>query len=431
MNVTIHRGTKQIGGSCVEVRAGSDRILLDLGLPLKRPGEVDAAAVQPSVQELLVSGVLPHVDGVYAGYKPEVRAVIMSHVHQDHMGLAHFVHPDIPVWATEGTWALTDALSPFIPMRGSIANRRSLPMNEPQRFGSLEVTAVPVDHSAPAAAALLVEGDGKRLLYTGDLRAHGRKGCLFNILKRTYAGIIDTLLIEGTTIGRSGQEPSSEQALEYEFMWLLRQQPHLTLVFCSGQNLDRIVTLYRAAKRTQKTMIIDLYTAFTLHKFTCISTNLPQWDWPEIRVVPWGYQQRRLTDAGHTEFVEATKPKWIGKKEMIARGRELILLMRSNRKMTDIEDELGDKSRQVQVVWSQWDGYWADDKHVRPFCEKHGINHAYIHTSGHASWRDLKHLINVIRPTTIVPIHTEHASFFAQHFGNVLLPSDGVSFSVY
>ncbi len=82
------------------------------------------------------------------------------------------------------------------------------------------------------------------------------------------------------------------------------------------------------------------------------------------------------------------------------------------------------------MVWSQWDGYWADDKYVRPFCEKHGINHAYIHTSGHASWRDLKHLINVIRPKTVIPIHTEHANFFERHFGNVLLPSDGESLSV-
>jgi len=431
VNFVIHRGTRQIGGSCVEVRAGEDRILLDLGLPLKKPGEVDAAAVQPSVQTLLASGVLPRVGGVYASDKPEVRAVIMSHVHQDHMGLAHFVHPDIPVWATEGTWALTEALAPFLPQRNPIANPCMMPMRAPQRFGALTVTAIPVDHSAPAAAALLVEGDGKRLLYTGDLRAHGRKGYLYDDLLGGLAGTIDALLIEGTTIGRPGHEPATEQSLEPEFMRLFCQQTHMTLVFCSAQNLDRIVTIYRAVVQTHKTMVIDLYTAFTLHKLACLSDRLPQWDRPEIRVAPWGYQQQRLNDAGHGTFVEATQSKWIGKKEMIARGHEVVLLMRSNRKMADIENELGDESRLVQVVWCMWDGYWADDQYVRPFCEKYGIALTSVHTSGHASWRDLKRLITAIRPATVIPMHTEHAGVFAQHFSNVLLPSDGDSLSVY
>lgn len=425
MNVIIHRGTRQIGGSCVEVQTGIDRVLLDLGLPLTVPGDDAQPVAGQSVQALLKSGVLPCVGGVYAGDIPEVWAVIISHVHQDHMGLANLIHPDIPVYATEGAWALNEALSPFLPARTPIANRQTMPMRAPQRFGSLTVTALPVDHSAPDAAALLAEGDGKRLLYTGDLRAHGRKGYMFGDLIQDVSGTIDTLLIEGTTIGRPDHEPASEQSLEPEFMRLFLQQPHMTLVFCSAQNLDRLVTIYRAVKQTHKTMVIDLYTAFTLHKLSCLSDRLPQWHWPEIQIAPWMYQQQRLADAGHGEFVEATRPKWTNMRKMKARGKDIVLLMRSNRKMANIETALGDESRLVQVLWSMWDGYWADDQHVRPFCEKYGIERAYVHTSGHASWRDLKRLIEGLRPGKVIPVHTEHADVFAQHFSNVLLPADG------
>ncbi len=427
MNVIIHRGTRQIGGSCVEVRSGGDRILLDLGLPLTAPGKEGPPVFGQPVRALLTSGVLPHVDGLYESDRSEVRAVAISHVHQDHMGLAQYAHPDIPVYATVGAWALTDSLSPFLPARAPIANRHTLPMNKPQRFGALTVTAIPVDHSAPDAAALLVEGDGKRLLYTGDLRAHGRKGYMFGDLIHDLSGTIDTLLIEGTTIGRPDQEPASELLLEPEFMRLYFQQPHMSLVFCSAQNLDRLVTIYRAVKQTHKTMVIDLYTAFTLHKLTCLSDRLPQWHWPEIQIAPWMYQQQRLADAGHGEFVEATRPKWTNMRKMKARGKDIVLLMRSNRKMANIETALGDESRLVQVLWSMWDGYWADDQHVRPFCEKYGINRTYVHTSGHASWSDLKRLIEGLKPVTVVPIHTEHAGVFAQNFNNVILPSDGES----
>ena len=34
MRVCIHRGTKQIGGTCVEMEASGSRIIVDLGLPL-------------------------------------------------------------------------------------------------------------------------------------------------------------------------------------------------------------------------------------------------------------------------------------------------------------------------------------------------------------------------------------------------------------
>lgn len=119
-----------------------------------------------------------------------------------------------------------------------------------------------------------------------------------------------------------------------------------------------------------------------------------------------------------------------GKKEMKALAKDIVLLMRSNRKMADIESELGGESRQVQVIWSMWDGYWADDQHVRPYCEKYGIKRTYVHTSGHASWSDLKRLIEGLKPVTVVPIHTEHAGVFAQHFINVILPSDGESVPV-
>ena len=39
MNLTIHRGTHKIGGSCVEVSTSKTRIIIDAGLPLDDIGE--------------------------------------------------------------------------------------------------------------------------------------------------------------------------------------------------------------------------------------------------------------------------------------------------------------------------------------------------------------------------------------------------------
>lgn len=428
MKIIVHRGTKQIGGSCVEVQSGDDRILLDFGMPLALDEDGQIVAGQ-SVEALLASGVLPNVEGVYSGSNPQIRAVVMSHVHQDHMGLAQYVHPTVPVYATDGTWALYDALQPFIPRAGEITSREILPKQKPVCFGSLSVTAIPVDHSAPDAVALLVEGDRKRVLYSGDLRAHGRKSYLYDSLIRQMAGTLDVMLLEGTTIGRPDAAFATEESLETDLLALLAQQKHFALIFCSAQNLDRLVTIYRSVKRAHKLMVIDLYTAFTLNKLQCISTHLPQWHWPEVRVVPWGYQQRRLADAGYTSFVEETKKHWIGWGRMKAQKHNVAFLMRSNRKVADLERELGEEVRDVQVIWSMWDGYWVQDQYIRPLCEKYGIERVSLHTSGHASWQDLQILVEGLQPKTIIPIHTEHAEQFTHQFTNVNLLLDGETFT--
>jgi ribonuclease J len=34
MNLIIHRGTNEIGGSCIEIATNKSRVLIDIGLPL-------------------------------------------------------------------------------------------------------------------------------------------------------------------------------------------------------------------------------------------------------------------------------------------------------------------------------------------------------------------------------------------------------------
>lgn len=145
-------------------------MLLDLGLPLPT-GKDDPPVRGRSAAELLASGVLPKVSGVYQGDEHEVSAVLMTHAHMDHFGLAPYVHPSIPVYATQGIWAAQRVLEIFSRAGAPPASQHVLKTSEPVSIGGLRVQAIGVDHSGCDAVALLVEGDGKRVLYTGDLRA--------------------------------------------------------------------------------------------------------------------------------------------------------------------------------------------------------------------------------------------------------------------
>jgi hypothetical protein len=37
MNVRIHRGAREVGGTCVELSSGGERIVLDVGMPMGDP----------------------------------------------------------------------------------------------------------------------------------------------------------------------------------------------------------------------------------------------------------------------------------------------------------------------------------------------------------------------------------------------------------
>ena len=233
MRYLIHRGQHEIGGMCIEVAADDGtRVLLDLGMPLVAPdgGDFPRDTPQRPTEELIAEGVLRDVPGVFPHdpTAPGVAAIILTHSHIDHYGLAHHAHPAIPVYGSDGTIAVLEVGRVFFPDAALPADLRRFPTGETLRFGDLSVTAIPVDHAAPDSRALLVEADGQRLLYTGDLRAHGRTGFRFeNMLTDERLHGVDWLLIEGTTLGSSGGTHGlrSEAEVEEKLVELARADP--------------------------------------------------------------------------------------------------------------------------------------------------------------------------------------------------------------
>ena len=107
MKLTIHRGTHEIGGSCLELssNSGLTRVIIDIGLPLVNadgsPFEWDFRR-KFSIAQLLSEKTLPSIIGLYEDVPPSVNAVLLSHAHLDHYGLLRYVHPDIPRYMSKG-----------------------------------------------------------------------------------------------------------------------------------------------------------------------------------------------------------------------------------------------------------------------------------------------------------------------------------------
>jgi ribonuclease J len=425
MILTIHRGARQIGGSCVELTSGEYRLVLDLGLPLSNPdGSSFELDRKLSSRELVERKILPDIPGLYAHDQPGKVALFLTHVHQDHCGLAAFVHPDVPIFATRGTQALLEVSRVFLQHFPKIKKTARLEEQKHVSVGPFTVTSIPVDHSAPDAVALLVDDGKERVLYSGDLRGHGRKSYLFEKLVRNPPQKVGVLLLEGTVVGRDSTEGRTEQDVEDELVEVLRDKHNLTLMVCSSQNLDRIVSAYRAVLRTDSLLVMDLYTAYALESLGFLSPKLRGFRWDNVRVKYFKWHADSLASAGLAKFLYAVNHKKIRMDEVMRERRRILMLAKSNSHFHEITDRLPSCDG-LEVIWSMWDGYWKKDTWIRPFCEQHGLKRRRIHASGHATVHDLQRLARAVNPSHLIPIHTEKPKAYHGLFDNVLDLPDG------
>ena len=402
MNIRILGGAHEIGGNCVELESGGHRLLLDLGMPL-------TAGPDEHIP-------LPPVDGLLNGDDPTLHGIIISHGHLDHYGLLRQAHHSVPVYMGEAAARILAQAAFF--MRDPVVPRPAgfLKDRTPMDIGPFRVTPYLVDHSAFDAYAMLVEADGQRLFYTGDLRAHGRKSPLFERLVNDPPKNIDILLSEATNV-RDHATPAApamtETELEDRFVEAFRATDGLALVAFSVQNIDRLVTLYKAAKRSNRELVVDLYAA-TVARATGHS-SIPQppcngRGFSNYRVyIP---QSQRILVKNRQEFDRADRVRDIRvfPAELARHPERFVMLFRGSM-IRDLKyiNNLGGLAG-ANAWWSLWKGYLNEPSGLKLQADLASLRVPLeiLHTSGHASVADLCSLVESINARETIFLHTEH-----------------------
>lgn len=415
MRICIHRGTREIGGTCIELEASGRRIALDVGLPLDAGDDAH-------------EHLLPRVAG-FREPDPSLLGVVISHPHQDHYGLARYIRPEVPVYIGRAANDILKAAAPYVPHGHWFAQPRFYRDGQTVEIGPFTVSPYLVDHSAFDAYALLIEADAKRVFYSGDFRAHGRKARLVERIIDDPPGDIDVLMMEGTTIGRSAtaEGAQTEADLERQFVAAFAATPGMHLVWTSSQNIDRIVTVFRAAKRTGRLLVIDLYTAVVLEATG--RGTIPQSSWDDVRLyVPHG---QRVHVKEHRLFGDLDRHS--GNRvypEDLARIRDKAVVLFRPLLMRD--HGIAGVLDGARLTYSMWRGYLEHEssRRVLAWLNANGVPWGSIHTSGHASVRDLQRLSKALAPHRLVPIHSFETGQFAEHFANVHRQEDGLWWEV-
>lgn len=434
MQITIHRGTQEIGGSCIEVSTAKTRVILDLGMPLVAPWDKSAKLDSRrygamGVEELLKEGILPRVPGLYGDDAPAPDALILSHPHQDHYGLVRYLRPGIPVYLSDGARRIIEVSDIFLPAKAGIHEPRVIAPGVPFVVGDITVTPYLMDHSAFGALGLLLEGEGRRIFYSGDFRGHGRKSALFEGLIRRPPARLDALLMEGTTLGRDNQRCATEPELEKELLDLAKAHAGLKLVSVSGQNIDRLVTLYRAARRFGGLLVVDFYTASVLDALGVDSLPRPGAGFSNLRVLYTKSHMVKAARAGRSESFRRFRDSEITLEELAKAPGKAFLV---HRELMTAELEAKVPLAGAVYIYSQFKGYMEDESfaRTRAFLDRNSIPLVYVHTSGHASPDDLGRFVKALAPKTLIPIHTFHPDRYAAFWPSVTPLMDGQPWAV-
>lgn len=412
VKICVHRSADTIGGNCIEIDAGGRRLLLDVGLPLNDAGVATLPATLDTSRP--------------------VEGVLLSHMHGDHAGMVPRLPLDWKVYCGEPTAMTLGLLSRF-------GEHDLRDQYQPWKTGGLlelgPFSIIPhlVDHSAYDAHMLEITVAGKRILYSGDFRLHGRKSELMQRLLSRPPANIDVLILEGTNLFHPDQTPKpvcSESDLETRLADLFTKTRGRVFATWSATNLDRTVTMFRACKKTGRTLVLDAFTMKLLDGLRDFYQGAPQYDWTDahpMTVVTSGMTRVLKTLYGNTDFIDVLKNNKaaMGAATLNDTPERWVIMTR---------DSLARDYRLKGViptpddawVWSQWRGYLEQDntRIMREYFKPCG-DPVYIHTSGHASPDDLAAFARAVNPGMIIPVHGEGWEHWSARFDNCRRVSNG------
>jgi ribonuclease J len=209
----------------------------------------------------------------------------------------------------------------------------------------------------------------------------------------------------------------TESDVEAQLAETLRATKGFVVVLASAQNIDRLVTVYRTALRSDRDLVVDLYTADIAAATGRSSIPTVGEAWPRVHVYAPLRQRVRVEESGEFERVDRVRYRRLYPEQLRERAGQLVLFGGYQREIPSLirEGLLAGGA----VVWSMWDGYLdqPSGQRLRAALQSANVPLIQHHTSGHATPVDLARLVQALRPDAVVPIHTEAPDAYANTVG--------------
>jgi ribonuclease J len=360
---------------------------------------VDAGLAFPRDEHLGVDLILPDFSYLTELDRP-VRAILLTHGHEDHVGALPYVLRQArvrEVWATRLTLGLVKSKLDEHGLLRAAELREADPQDKPVELGPFRAEFVRVAHSIPDSVAILLDTPGGRILHTGDYKldhtpVDGLRTDVGRLAELGNRGV-DLLLGDSTNAERPGVT-GSERLVGEAFRQIIPTLTGRVLVASFASNVHRMQQAIDVAVDVGRKVCV---VGRSMRKNVNIARNLGYIDVPEdvlirpveldehppekVLILCTGSQGEPLSalvriaygdhpavkvDAGDTVIISA-KP---------VPGNEL-----------RVHDAINQLARRGAEVLHQ---------EIAP-----------VHVSGHGNAEELRTMIGLVRPKSVMPVHGE------------------------
>ena len=430
----------------------------------------------------------------------DIDGVLLTHAHLDHSGHISFLREDIPVYSTATTAFIAKAIQDsgkadfdqqvcyFTPRmeeclkgwkqgayfasggcdqqrRFRVADRLKLSEEAEQFWGevvrhkkldsqplddigecSFNLRCFPVDHSIPGACAWGIETSSGWVVYSGDLRLHGRRGRLTESFMHEAANLHPrALILEGTNVSKA-TNVAEREVYENAFK-AIDGARGLVVADFPARDVDRLLTFLRVARETGRKLAILPKDAYLLKTMRLLEPEIPDVGQEEAIVI---YQETTASKSP-AQWLKKTYEEYSGKvvlaKDVASNQDDFILCFSfwDLNELPSIQPQVGSL-----YVFSSSEPHneeqEMDFRRLHEWLRRFGLRglglpvetngdweipeeEKGLHASGHACGPDLLRVASEIRPEVLIPVHSEKPEFYPHNLGdsgiNVILPAEG------
>ncbi len=389
-------GLGEFGMNCLALRWEDDIIVIDAGLMFPESELLGVDIVVPDITYLIEN-------------KAHVRAIILTHGHEDHIGGLPWILNElkVPVYATEFTLAYVEGK---LEEHHLLDETTLIEITPKEKFaiGPFTIEPIRVTHSLVDCVALAVETPVGVVIHTGDFKIDlspidGHAFDLHTFAEYGKGGVL-ALLQDSTNVERTGYTPS-ERAVIPRLDEVFSQTKKKLFFTCFSSSIYRIrIALDLARKHGRKVAVIGR----SMMESTEIAQDLGYIDIPQGLVINPG-QLRDYPPDQLMILISGTQGE-----PMSALSRAAV----DNHRHAHIDagDTVVLSSRIIpgneKGIFRVIDHLYRRDANV--ICDD-GSN-GLIHVSGHGAQEEQRLLINLVRPKYFVPVHGDYRNL-VRHAG--------------
>ena len=386
MRIVPLGGLGEVGKNMTVFEVGDERIVVDAGLAFPRD------------EHFGVDLVLP--DFSYLVDRP-VRAIVLTHAHEDHVGALPYVLREVDVGEVIGTRLTLALVKSKLDEHGLAAVTtltEAAPGGASIELGPFRLELIRMAHSIPDAAAVVIETPAGRVLHSGDWKldhtpVDGQKTDVGALAALGNSGV-DLLLGDSTNAERPGMT-GSERLVGEAFRQLIPMRTGRIIVASFASNIHRVQQAAEVAIANGRKVAV---VGRSMRKNMNIARSLGYVDLPDDAIV----SPKEAMELPRDEVLILCTG---------SQGEPMSALTRiAYGDHQNVEVERGDTViiSAKPVPGNELRVHDSINRLARLGAEVLHQEIAPVHVSGHACSEELRTLLSLVRPRAVMPIHGEY-----------------------